>query len=176
MTLAQFSPLSQRVIAWGLVVLAVLATVQWLALPIAGAIIDSRSELAALNARKARLLSARDLPAPTFTSTTHTSLRLSGTLAAAGTALTEHIDRLAEANGLSVETDTIQSEDGLGRSLITASFVVQGPHDAVLALIAALEQGRPLVRVTTATLTAPMGQEGQLSATIEVQAVRDSVR
>src|ERR1041385_9199763 len=60
----QFSPITRRILAAGLLILLLLLVLQGLLLPLLGAIQEKREELAGLRNRNAHLSDVRDRPLP----------------------------------------------------------------------------------------------------------------
>lgn len=169
------SPATRRILAIGLLILALLLALQWLLLPLAGTIQAQREELVGLRSRAAHLAAVRDQPLPRMSSLpAHSTIRA----AAAGPALDQlkvAVNQAASAAGVTLRGMIAHSAADRSGALLALDIDATGSEEAITRFVGLLEDGDPLVRFESwrlqagATPDQPLALSGRLAAAWERQ-------
>lgn len=157
----QMSPLTRRIVAVGMLVLLILLVLQYVIVPLAGAIASQRDELAALRTREARLHATlrRDLPKAS-------SIRPAQAVTAPNAIqATQHLQALL-AGDAAVAGATLQLGPPCPPSTPTPPLCVEiaisGREASVSHFLSLAEHGTPLIRFRPWQLTPGQGNDTQL--------------
>ncbi len=141
----QFSPLTRRIVAVGLLILVLLIGLQGILLPVANRISDQREELAVLRDRAAHLQDISDRPLPAMSALpAHAAIKAM----AAGPALERlraAISQAATASGVALNGVAASSAGGSTQRLYL-DVNATGSEEALTQFIGLLEHGDPLMR------------------------------
>ena len=169
MILAQLSPPVQRLVAIGLAILTVLLALEWLIIPLFNGIESQRDDLAALREHRAFLVNAQRWPDETTGPVIDRHLLVRGTGPTASRALHDTLVGMATPLGVGTSGVQIVEEASGNAHRFTIALRTDGPHDAVLSFLAAVERGHPLLRVQQLTLEPAPGRDGALTAQITLR-------
>lgn len=178
----QFSPLSQRLIAIGLLVLALLVAFSFIVLPASTFLQDGLASLRDLRLQVARAEAIRDRPDPPATQEIPDNLYLTAPdRKAANDMLIGQIAALAARHGLEAQIDPVPAGGGAAPALLSVSFRASGDQGPILTFLNDLESGSPMVRFRSLQMMqgnggAPAGEPVQpAAASQQPMAVPDGV-
>lgn len=143
----QFSPLSQRLIALGLLVLALLVAFSFVIAPAFSLLQGNLASLRDLRLQVARAEAIRDRPDPPATDEVSTNLYITAPdQVTANEILVGQIASLAARQGLQAQIDQAPDGAGAAPALLSVSFRLAGEQAAVLTFLNDLERSTPLIR------------------------------
>jgi len=160
----QMSPLTRRIVAVGLLVLAILLIVQYVIAPLAGGISGQRDELAALRIREARLRATIRRPLPKASSLGPAQV----VEARNETQATQRLQALL-AGDAAVAGATLQlgppCTPPASPGSLCAQIAVSGKEASVSHFLSQVEHGNPVIRFRVWQLTSGQGDDSQLCLT-----------
>lgn len=171
MIAAHFSPISQRLIAAGLALFALLMLTNMVVAPLWNAIGDSRDELTQLRERRAFLMAARGWPDPARRQGDGAALLVRGDRRVVEAELGALVERLADGASVSLSSVNILADGPEGDRNVTVLLTASGPHDAVLAFLSGLERARPLLRPASLSLKPTAAPTGELRVEARYRAI-----
>lgn len=164
------SPFAQRVLALGLLLLALLLSTQFVAAPIIERMEVSRSALADSRYRLHKLKAAEARPDPaTGQRIAPSSLIKAANLSQAQAQLAGHVARIASTT--SVKLRRIEGEDKQAlASLVTAQIELQASEALLISFVDELEAGQPVMRLRNWRLENNGDESGELRLTAKLVA------
>jgi len=166
-----FSPITRRILAAGLLILGALVTLQWLLLPLIGAIEERREELAVLWGRAAHLkaLEARALPARSVLPPRSTIKA-----PAAGPALKRFKMAIKDAStraGVELRSMAPHPAGGEATQQLSIDIDASGSEEALTRFVGLLEDGELLMRLESSRIQAGGAPDKPLILTGKLLAV-----
>jgi len=153
--ISAFSPLTRRVLAVGLLVLALLLLLQLVVVPLFTIIGAQRDELATLRGRVAHLKAVdRQAVPPLSTIPPHSTIRAAGA-AAAQQRLRLAIGQAATAASVEIHGLMFRPSAADAPQLMRVEVNISGSEEGLLRFAQMIEQGDPLIRFERWTLQAP---------------------
>ena len=150
----QFSPVSQRLIAIGLLVLALLVAFSLVIMPAFALLRDGLASLRDLRLQVARAEAIRDRPEPPPMGEVPADLYITAPdRKAANDMLVGQLAALAARHGLQAQIDPAPEQEGAAPALLTVSFLASGETKPVLTFFTDLERGTPLIRFRSLQIT-----------------------
>lgn len=142
-----FSPLSRRIVAVGLLILLVLLSINLVIVPVVGRLFDTLDELENSRMALARLQAIRQRPIPPKGKAVPSELYLiAGDHQAAGDLLAARLATVADQQAVEISGLSLMGPMGAEDRAIRLSASVTGDQEKLLAFINAIEQGPPAVR------------------------------
>lgn len=159
----RFSPLSRRILAVGILLLAIAAAIVLILLPISGALVTAREHLSDARFRVARIeaLASRP-PADPGRAVPADGLILALDEAAASASFSTMLSATAAQQGVAITSMAVTRDPGSPKRL-QGQLALSGPEVNVIKFIHAIEHGRPLVRFRTWKLASTDGAQKQLT-------------
>jgi Tfp pilus assembly protein PilO len=158
--IGEMSPLTRRIVAVGLLVLMVLLGLQYVALPLAGAIMDQRDELAELRLREARLGATMDRMLPKVSKVRPEQVIAAATQPQAIQRMQAMLAGDAAMAGVTLQLGppcTIEQSQQL-----CADVALSGKEGDVAHFLSVVEHGSPVVRFQRWQLAPGQGTDTQL--------------
>ena len=165
------SPVARRALAVLLAGLVMSMLFVWIVEPIAMLISRQRMELAHNHQRNARLIAARDWPTSDAPRQRNASILMPSGRRQAALLQRNMLQNIARSNQLALEMrEIVLTDEGQAR-IYASDIVMRGPHDAILAAFAAIEQARPMMRVRALRIEISPNVDGELSASARIVAI-----
>lgn len=167
--IGEMSPLTRRIVAVGLLVLMVLLGVQSVAVPLVGAIMNQRDELAALKLREARLRATMDRTLPEVS-----KVRPEQVIAAATPPQAIQRSQAVLASDAAMAGVTLQLGPPCNTGqpqLLCTDVAVSGKEAGVSHFLSVIEHGPPVIRFQRWQLVPGQGTDTQLHFTGRAMAI-----
>lgn len=165
------SPVARRALAILMAGLALAMLFVWIAEPIAIQISQQRMALAHNRQRNARLIAARDWPTSDVPRQSHVRMLMPSDRRQAIPLQRNLLQNIARSNQLTLEVHEVVPTNEGQATIYAVDIVMRGPHDAVLAAFAAIEQARPMMRVRALHIEISPNADGELSASARIVAI-----
>jgi len=165
-----FSPVTRKILAIGLLVLALLIAVQLVLVPLAGAIAEQRAELADLRGRAAHLSAVLDTALPPMSQLPAHAIIKAGARDAAVARFEGAINQASAAAGVNLQQQAAMPSGINADQLIRLRVAATGSEEALLRFAAILEHGEPLARFQSWHIQTGTGPDRTLVLTSQIVA------